>query len=125
MKLQVAHREGRVPITVLAIDGSVHLGNAAQLEDAARAAIGTGTRNLLIDLTNVSSMTSAGLRVLNVLYKLLDENERRRAGTNGTRKSAHLKLVNPQPRLQSVLAIAGFDTFLEIYPSLDDAIASF
>ena len=44
---------------------------------------------------------------------------------DGTFKSPHLKLVNPTRHVREVLSMAGLDMFLEIYPNLKDALASF
>ncbi len=132
MEIRVEQAQGRVPVTVFHIVGSIHLGNAEQLETQARAAIAAGTRNILFDLTDVPTMTSAGLRVLHLLYKLLGGNASQKASAEhrsdldaGMAKSEHLKLVNASPSLLRVLGIAGFDTFLEIHNNLPDAVASF
>lgn len=132
MEVHVAQAHGRVPVTVFHIVGSIHLGNAEQLESQARAAVVDGSHNVIFDLTGVPSMTSAGLRVLHVLYKLLGSVDQQKDGNGhiaeqnvSSAKSAHLKLVNPSPSLLRVLSIAGFDTFLEIHDNVPDAIASF
>jgi anti-anti-sigma factor len=132
MEVHVAQGQGRVPVTIFRIVGSIHMGNAEQIESQARAAVADGARNVLFDLTAVPSMTSAGLRVLHLLYKLLesadpakDSNVHNTMLGGSVVKSAHLKLANPSPSLLRVLTIAGFDTFLEIHDSVPDAVASF
>ena len=123
MNIRVAHEQGRVPVTVFFIQGQINLGNTAQLEQLARAAYDDGMRNLLIDLSEVTSLTSAGLRTLLALYRLLEEPSPSASGTR--RKSAHLKLLNLSPDVQRVLKIAGFESFIDIYDDLPTAIASF
>ncbi len=132
MKIRIAQEQARVPVSVFYLDGSIHLGNAEQLEQAARTAANDGAQNMVIDLTNVPSMTSAGLRVLHIIYKLLGTggNHEPRAAASGepsssVGKSAHLKLANPSPALRRVIEIAGFDTFLEIHGDVPEAVASF
>ena len=132
MEIRVSQWPHRVPITVMQLIGSVHLGNAEQLETTARTAIGNGTHALVLDLTHVPTMTSAGLRVLHVLYRLLGGPSQDKstatetdARSSPSGKSPHLKLVNPSPVLGKVLTIAGFDTFLEIHDTLEGALASF
>jgi len=44
---------------------------------------------------------------------------------DGTFKSPHLKLLNPQPAVQQALRMAGFDMFLETHANLEEAVASF
>jgi anti-anti-sigma factor len=123
MNIRVAHEQGRVPITVFYVQGQINLGNTAQLEQMARAAYDNGMRHLLIDLSETTSLTSAGLRTLLALYRLLDDPS---SGASGPRrKSEHLKLLSLSPDLRRVLKIAGFDSFIDIYDDLPTAIASF
>ena len=37
----------------------------------------------------------------------------------------HVKLLNPQPRVERVLKMAGFDRFFEVFTDQEAAIASF
>jgi anti-anti-sigma regulatory factor len=127
MEIREINPQTQLPITVLQPVGSVHLGNADQLETTARTAIANGTRALVLDLTEVPTMTSAGLRVLHLLYRLLEGGAPGEAAQSAERprsngKSQRFKLVNPSPALGKVLGIAGFDTFLEIHDTLQGAI---
>jgi anti-anti-sigma factor len=123
MNIRVAHEQGRVPVTVFYVQGQINMGSTEQLEQRARAEYGDGMRDLLIDLSETTSLTSAGLRTLHVLYRLL-EDPAADAG-KGRRKSVHLKLLNAPPSLRRVIQIAGFDSFLDIYDDLPTAVASF
>jgi anti-anti-sigma factor len=113
----VSQAEGRVPVTVFELQDRVNLGNTAELEQAARDAYANGTRDLVIDISKVDSFTSAGIRALLVIYKLL-------AGEEG-RQSRHAKLVSPTSYVREVLNVSGVADFIEIYDSLEEAIASF
>ena len=44
---------------------------------------------------------------------------------DGTFKSRHLKLLNPQPNVRETFSIAGVTMFLEIHGDLGIAVASF
>jgi anti-anti-sigma factor len=109
--------EGRVPVTVFELQDRVNLGNTAEFEQAAREAYANGTRELVIDISKVDSFTSAGIRALLIIYKLL-------AGNEG-KKSKHVKLVSPTSYVREVLEVAGVADSIEIYDSLEEAIASF
>jgi anti-anti-sigma factor len=115
--VKVSQAEGSVPVTIFELQDRVNLGNTAQLEQAARDAYANGTRDLVIDISKVDSFTSAGIRALLVIYKLL-------AGDEG-RKSKHVKLVSPTPYVREVLEVSGVTDSIEIYDSLEKAIASF
>ena len=132
MDIIISQMQGRVPVTVLRINERVNLGNATALEETARIAFQNGMRDLVIDLTDVPSITSAGLRAIQVINKLLSPDPAevsdaaaRTPPAGESLKSRHLKLVNPSPYVLRVLQTAGFDTFLDIYDSVQDAVASF
>ncbi len=123
MNIRVAHEQGRVPVTVIYVQGQINLGSTPQLEETVRAEYDRGMRDLLIDCSEATSLTSAGLRTLLELYRLLEGASSNASGSRG--KSAHLKLLNLSPDLRRVLQIAGFDNFINIYDDLPAAVASF
>ena len=123
---------GRQPVTILHALDRINMGNAGQLEQAARTAYQKGQRNLVIDLTAVPSITSAGLRAILVIYKLLGSERANMTGSaagSGSAiqpaKSAHLKILNASPEVLNVLHIAGFDSYLEFYTDQEEVIASY
>jgi anti-anti-sigma factor len=123
MNIRVAHEQGRVPVTVFYVQGQINMGSTPQLEKMARAEYDNGMRHLLIDFSETTSLTSAGLRTLAVLYRLLEDPSTDASGSR--RKSAHLKLLNLPTDLRRVIQISGFDSFIEIYEDLPTAVASF
>ena len=132
MEVAVSQEQGRVPVTVLHVKGDINAATADQFQAEAQQIQRSGARDMLIDLTEVSFLSSAGLRVLHNLFNQLrgdspDESDEamRRGLKDGTFKSAHLKLLNPNKNIREALRIAGFDMFLEIYVDLREAVASF
>lgn len=132
MDIEISHEQGRKPVTVFRIRGEVNITTYEQLEKQARDAQASGTRDLLLDLAEVTYVSSAGIRALNNIFKLLrsdapEENDEamRRGLSDGTFKSPHVKLLNPTPRVVEVLKIAGVDMLLEIHQNRKDALASF
>jgi anti-anti-sigma factor len=113
----VSNARGKVAVTVLQIQDRVNLGNAAELEKAARQAFLAGERNIVLDLSQAPSLTSAGIRSILYIHKLLS--------AGGTDKTKHLKLVSPTPYVQEVLQIAGLLDYVEVFGSLDEAVASY
>jgi len=101
------------------IEGHLNLGSAEQLEQQAKQAYANGTRYLLVDFAQVTSLTSAGMRALLAIAKML--------GTGPVRdaKSPYLKFLNPPPQILNVLRMAGFTAFIEIFTDEQQAIASF
>ena len=123
MEIVVSQAQGEVPVTVFYLKGRVNLGTAYELEEKAQEAYKNGTRHLLIDLAGVESLTSAGLRALLAIYKLL-AGETAAEGKEAV-KSPYLKLLNPPPFIHRVLNTSGFDRFIEVYDDPQLAVASF
>ncbi len=132
-QITVSQQQGQVPVTVFHLQGDVIDANSyEQLEAQVRAAYEAGTRNLLLDLTKVKYISSAGLRALHGIFLLLrgdspaESNQVMKKGLmDGTFKSPHLKLLNPSPAVMETLRTMGFDMFLEIHHNLKNAVASF
>jgi anti-anti-sigma factor len=95
--------------------GTLDRRTASQLEAALQALADKGHSRIVLDLSGVSEMSSAGLRVIISAAKLL-RNER----TGGD-----LRLVAPGERVVQVLELAGLQAVLRVYRSSDQAIASF
>jgi anti-anti-sigma factor len=130
MEINITIKQGRVPVTVFTIEGEINAGTYEQFQARAQQAFDSGARNLLLDLTEVRFISSAGIRALNAIFKLFQTDgetasEIARGLRDGTFKSRHLKLLNPTPRITEVLSIAGVDMFLEFHHDLDEAVASF
>ncbi len=70
-------------------------------------------RKLVLDLSGVSSMDSAGIGELALLQ------------TWAQRKNVNLKCAGPNPLVRTLLDLTNLDSVLEVHPSLDAALASF
>ena len=130
MDFKIKQEQGRIPVTVIQIIGE--LTSDEELIAQAQAAYDDGTRDLLIDLSQVSYMSSIGLRAIHELFLLMksdapeESQEAMMEGVrSGTFTSPHLKLYNPPPDVMSVLKTTGYDMYIEIYTDYDKAIASF
>jgi ABC-type transporter Mla MlaB component len=137
MEITVSYEFGLAPVTVFCLKGALDSTSYQQLQTQAEQAHTAGTRNLVLDLTEVTYISSAGLRALQHVFNLLrtsapsESNAAMAQGLrDGTFKSPHLKLLNPSPAVLEVLKTAGFDMFLEIHHDLSEyriknAVATF
>jgi anti-anti-sigma factor len=117
---------------VFHVSGEVNVNSYEDLQRQARDAYDAGTRDLVIDLANVGYVSSAGIRAITAIFRMLRSDTPQEAPaamqkglSDGTFKSPHLKLAAPQPNVSEVLKLAGVDMFLEIHPTVAAAIASY
>jgi anti-anti-sigma regulatory factor len=136
MNMNVEQTQARVPVTILRLHGDVDGSNYRTVIDRARELYQAGARYLLIDLADTPYMSSAGLvalRSIAVLYlgnqppDLEDGWRAIRAVTEVGDSGAqpHVKLLNPQPRITTVLDQTGLMAFFEIHTDQASALASF
>ena len=118
LKITSEQMQADVAVTVFRIRGWLDAQSEEQLLEAARSANDDGARYLLIDMSDLDTITSAGIRALQKLYQMFTPKEDRF-------KVAHLKLCNAPPQIYNVLGITGFLQNIPMYENLDDAVASF
>ena len=132
MEIKVTQARGKVPVSVMHVDGSIDSSTYEAFQSKADEMIQAGTRHLLVDLEQVPLVTSAGLRALNNIFNRLRElapdmsDEEMHKGINaGTYKSPHLKLLKPSKATTLALEHSGFSMFIESFADLKSAIDSF
>ena len=112
--VRISQAQGRVPVTIFHLKNHINLGNFLELEETAQHAFDNGMRDLVIDMTEVVSLTSIGIRSIIVIHKMLSTDNRK-----------HLKLANPVSYIREVLEVSGVTEYIEIYNTVNDAVASF
>jgi anti-anti-sigma factor len=122
MDITTSKVQARVAVTILNIRGEVDSSTYQEFSSAMRQAIEGGDEYLLLDLSQVTFLSSAGIRSLNEVSLFL--RKRYPQEVQGSR-SNHLKLLNPTDRVFDVLKMSGADMFFETYTNLEKAVASF
>ncbi len=126
--INTSQAQGNLPITILHLSGHLHGETERELIDTARQVHGEGTKHLLLDLSGLEVLTSAGLRAIQIIFNLLTpQRDMTLIHQHGEEpyKSPYFKLVCPNPQIYYVLNIAGFLQNILIYNDLDEAINSF
>ncbi len=100
-------------VTIVAVSESVDALTAPDLTRALTEQIKAGHSNLVVDLTGVEFMSSAGLRTL-----LGGVKESR---TNG----GDLRIASTNPGIDKVLKMSGFHNVAKVFTSSGEAAASF
>lgn len=125
-------------VTILRLVGELDGSNYRTLINQAKTLYDQGTRNLLLDLSELRFMASSGLVALHAITGILhgapppDPD----AGWSAFHAISHdkeartapeekCKLLTPQPRVYKTLETTGFDQILAIYQDQATALASF
>ena len=132
MEINVTLHEGKVgPIAVMSITGDVNASNFMQITDKAEETYNHPSPYLIIDLSEVTDISSTGLAAIHkiaLLYSGVPQNPQEYANPDFTHSSnarKYVKLLNPQPDVEKTLEGAGLKLFFKIYRDLETAIASF
>jgi anti-anti-sigma factor len=107
-----------VPVTVLHIGGWLDAQSEEKLLESARLTHDDGARYLLIDMSDLDTLTSAGMRALQKVYQIFTPKDEQF-------KIARLKLCNAPPQIYNVLGITGFLQNIPMYESMDAALETF
>ena len=117
LQIGVSREDGDKAVAIMRLQGSLDANTQSTLEDKAREAVDGGAEYLLIDMSGVDYLGSAGMRAIHAITTMLSPNE------PGMR-SSHLKVLSPSPPAAKVFKTLGFDSFIDIHDSVDEAIAS-
>ena len=134
MEIKISTESGRVPVTVLHVDGNIDSSTYEQFQSTAKKLIDEGARYILVDLSHAPFVSSAGLRALHFLFTALrsknpeanlSDEQVKKGISAGTYKSPHLKLLNLSPETKTAFETSGFDMYIETFTDRNAAIASF
>jgi anti-anti-sigma regulatory factor len=136
MNITVSLQQGRVPVSVLHLEGQLDGQSFQGLIDKVRQVYNQGSRDVLLDITDLTYISSAGLVALHSAALLLRGETppdleqgwaayRSMGGGAKEGKQEHIKLLNPRPEIISVLDMVGFATFFEVFTDLKKAVESF
>jgi anti-anti-sigma regulatory factor len=136
MDMIVDNVQGRVPITILRLNGALDSSNYELVIAKAREMYEDGTRYLLLDLGKVPFMGSSGLIALHSVALLMN-GQRTPNPEYGWQAfhdvdhdrdvdlRQHLRLLNPQPKIVRTLEMTGMAQFFDIYTDQQSAVDAF
>ena len=136
MEITVSQAQGQVPVSVVTLHGALDASSYKDLIQKAQDLKATGTRYLLLDLSETTFMSSAGMVALHTIALLLrgEELPDQEAGWEAykkidrdrdTGKQKYLKILNPSQNVDKILGMTGFKNILEVHTNLEEAVASF
>ncbi|MCK9425632.1 MAG: STAS domain-containing protein [Ignavibacteriaceae bacterium] len=100
-------------ILILSPKGNLDFNHATSFQETASLLIEKGAKKVLIDFSELFFISSAGLRVLIVLTKLLQQ------------KNGALALSSLNEQILEVFSISGFHKLFAIYSSEEEALKNF
>lgn len=98
-------------IAVLTVGGDVDLATVGELDAAVTDALARTPKALVIDLTGVEFLASAGLQALVATQQRIGD-------------SAGFGVVANGPATSRPIQLTGLDSIFSLYPSLPDALSS-
>lgn len=137
LETTVEQASGSVPITIVALNGELDASNFMALIDTIRGLYDSGSRHLLLDLTNLRFMASSGLVALHSIVRLMhgEPPPDPEAGwgalhslgqdvSDGSTQT-DVQLCGAQPAVERVLARTGLSRLFLVHPDRATAIAAF
>lgn len=100
-------------VELVTVSGRVDSSNASELDKALKDITESGRHNIVLELSQVSYMSSAGLRAI---VAALRESKKNRGD---------VRLASPSERVSEVLSLAGLDSLFQVYPDTTTAVGSF
>ena len=136
MELTVSIQQAEEPIAIMRIKGEIDASNFLEVVNKAQEIYDKPARHLIIDLSEVTSVSTTGLVGLHKIALVYSgaphemdadapTKERRPDFTHHSNARKFVKLLNPQPDVEKSLEKAGMKLFFKVYRDLATAIESF
>jgi anti-sigma B factor antagonist len=136
MIITISGFESPTAVSVLHLDGKLDGANYEILIDEAQNIYDTGTRDLILDLSKLTYISSAGLAAIHQVA-LMFRGERHpgwdggwdayhsidRDRSRGTQQ--HVKLIAPPEPVQQVFDLTGFASLFDVFTDSQQALVSF
>ena len=106
-------QEQQDAISIFKLNGRLDSNTSQGFEKKIFDAISDGSKNMIVDFKDLDYISSAGLRVILKATKALN------------REEGKIMLCAMQDYVKEVFEIAGFDSFLPIVATMDDALKAF
>ena len=136
MEIIISQNQDTSPVTVMQLQGALDGSSYEKFVTEAQNLYDAGTRNLILDMSELTFLSSAGLTGLHRIARIYAGEDRSTIEEGwsaihalGKKRDSgfknHVKLLNPNKDVLDVLDTVGFKTFFEIYADIHPAMASF
>lgn len=136
MNISVSQVQGSVPVTVIKLDGRLDSQNYQELITKAQELFRAGACNFLLDLSDLTYISSSGLVAL-CSVAMLARGEKLPNAEDGRSVSRpivhsteagpqkHFKLLKPRSEIMHIFDVVGLGTLFDVFMNLEEAINSF
>lgn len=100
-------------VDLVTVSGRVDSSTSPDLEAALEERMAEGRYNLVVDLSEVSYLSSAGLRTLVSALR------------NCKKKGGDVRIASPSERVSEVMSLAGLDSLFTSYDDVTVAVGSY
>lgn len=100
-------------VHIFVLDGRIDTEGSVDMDMTLQAAVAGGKHKMVLEMSNVTYISSAGLRTLADVL------------TRNKEAGGDLKLAAVNPKIMRVLQIIGFDKFFSRYDTVEAAAAAF
>lgn len=134
MEISISVEQAQEPIAVMHLKGDLDASNFLEVITKAQEIYQKPARNLIIDLSEVPYISSAGLVAIHkiaLLYSGVSQKtesggtEARPDFTHSSSARKHVKLLSPRPAVDQILDTAGLKLFFKVFDDLESALKSF
>jgi anti-anti-sigma regulatory factor len=131
MEISISIEQAKEPVAVMRLKGSLDASNFLEVVTKAQEIYQNPVRDLIIDLSEVPFISSAGLVAIHKIALLysgvpqdVEENTRPDSTHSGTARK-HVKLLSPPLVVDQILETTGLKLFFKVFTDLDSALKSF
>lgn len=131
MEISVSLEQGKTQVAVMKIKGEINAANFMELVDKAQELYKNPARNLILDLSEVPSISSTGQVAIHKIALIFSgiphkvEADENPDFTHSGNARKHMRLLNPQPAVDEALTKAGLKLFFKVFRDLESAVQSF
>lgn len=128
MEITVTLQQASEQVAIMHLQGDIDASNFVQIVDKAQEIYQNPARNLILDLSDVPSITSTGLAAIHniaLVYSGVPDPMKHPDMTHNSNARKHVKLLSPQPEVEKALEAAGLKLFFKVFRDLDNALKSF
>jgi anti-anti-sigma factor len=132
MEITTSIHQANEPVAVMNITGNVDASNYVEIVNKAQEIYNNPVRNLILDLSEVPFISSAGLVAIHKIALIysggkqeVEQEENRPDFTHHANARKRVKLLNPQPGVDRTLETTGLKLFFKVFTDLESALKSF